>query len=158
MSLGFITRVADWLRSLFGQKKRMENHRERESPVPVEIELPESVVTLDNYIQARRFLYKEGSPVGRLRSHRHPDIRCIPVRNFAEAYCFFIRLCDQRLIVLRQAAGILHYECRLADGTVLFDLTDRIRGKPQGTIAVLKINWAEFDAQIAEIEFVHLEK
>lgn len=159
---GFIKKTIDWWRKLFRRNERQE----RKAPVPIEKalpegerKLPESFSVRDDFVRARCFLLKEDRlPAGRSRRSRRPDIRCIPVRNFTEAYCFFIRLCDQRSFVFRQAAGILHYEARLSGGTVLFDLTDKIRGKPPGTLAVLKINKAALDTQIAEIEFIQTKK
>lgn len=146
---GFIIKAVGWLRWLFGWNK----YKERETPSGVDPELPPGAVTLDKYVQARRFLYEGGCPVGRPHS-RHPDIRRIYVKSFSEAYCFFLRLCDQRQIAVRQAAGSLHYEVQLSDKTVIFDLTDKIHGKAPGTLAVLKINTEETDMPIKEIEFV----
>lgn len=150
MSGGFITKMRDWLQRLFGKKKP----KEIETPASVAIELPEEVVSLDYFTQARHFLYKEGRPVGRPRSRRHSDIRCIQVNSFSDAYCFFLRLCDQRQIKFRQVAGYVHFELKHSDETVIFDLTDKIGGKPQGTLAVLKINKEETDIPMTEIEFV----
>lgn len=154
MSGGFISKAVDWLRRLFGWKRC----KERETPDTGAIELPEDVVSLDYFVQARHFLYKEGRPVGRPRSRRHPNIRCIQVDGFSEAYCFFLRLCDQRQIVFRRAAGYFHFELKHSDKTVIFDLTDKISGKPQGTLAVLKINKEETDIPMTEIEFVQSKK
>lgn len=154
MSGGFIKKAVDWLRKLFGWKR----YKEREKPIPAVMELPNDVVSLDYFVQARHFLYKEGRPVGRPRSRRHPDIRCIQVDSFSQAYCFFLRLCDQRQVVFRRVAGYFHFELKHSDKTVIFDLTDKISGKPQGTLAILKINKEETDIPITEIEFVQSKK
>lgn len=153
MSGGFILKSAIWLRRLLGGKKR----KEKEAQVMVTTELPEDNISSDYSVQARRFLYNEGHPVGRPCNHRRPDIRRIEVNSFTEAYCFFLRLCDQRQIVFRQAAGYFHYELKYSDKTVIFDLTDKIGGKPQGTLAVLMINEEEIDMPMTEIEFVQLK-
>lgn len=154
MPSGFLVKVADWLRKLFGWKKQGK----KASTVIIEKDIPGSSTVHDNFIRPRHFLLKGGNPVGRSRSRRHPDIRCVTVDNFTGAYRFFIRLCDQRLIVFRQVAGVMHYELKLSDGTVIFDLTDKTTGRPQGTVAVLRINKEKSGVQIKEIEFVQSKK
>lgn len=154
MAGSLLAKAVGWLRKLFRGEKA-ENpvssiYRENEASIPPAI--PEF------YLQGHRFLLQDGHPVGRQRSRRHSGIRCLPVKNFAEAYCFFIRLCDQRRIILRQAGGYLHYELLSKKKTVIFDLTDRIIGKPPGTIAVLKVNAAIVGIEVTEIEFVELKK
>ncbi len=154
MAIGFIAKAVEAFRKLFGRKKVKHStssisRRNTSPPPPIAPEV---------YLQERRFLLRNGEPVGRTRNRRHPTIRCLPVRNFAEAYRFFIRLCDQRRVVLRQAGGYLHYELILDEETVVLDLTDKTKGKPPGTIAVLKVHAIISDGAITEIEFIKLKR
>jgi len=142
---GYIKKAVNWFRQLSGKKKG----KEHTFPLPFPDTPQQDTVTPENPEQIYRLILQESRP----RSRRHPEIRCIPVKNFAEAYRFFIRLCDQRYLIIHQAAGTLHYRMQLSDGTVLFDFSAKTAGKPAGTIAVLKINEAASGEQITEIEF-----
>lgn len=147
---GFIKRMTDWLRKLFQRKKKMG------LPALLQEETQEAVIVLDEFAKARHFLYEGKGLIGCPHSRRYPEIRSLPVKNFAEAYRFFIKLCDQRQLVRINVAGSLHYRIQLSDGTIIFDLTDKVSGRQVGTLAVLKINTVKFTGQISEIEFIKI--
>lgn len=163
MAFGFVKKTTNGLCKLFKQQKPEGNSklnpRRNRFPVTSPSEVREGFAAPHSLVQAHRLLFEINCPPRRSpHRRRHPDIRCMPVKNFAEAYRFFIRLFDQRYLSIRQSAGILHYQMQLSDGTVIFDLTDKVTGKPPGTVAVLKINKILYGMQLAEIEFIQSQK
>lgn len=58
--------------------------------------------------QARYFLLRNNKPVGKPFSYYHPEIRIVHVGSFVNAFLFFLRMCDQRLLTYRQTGEYLH--------------------------------------------------
>lgn len=54
------------------------------------------------------FLLRNNKPVGKPFSYYHPEIRIVHVGSFVNAFLFFLRMCDQRLLTYRQTGEYLH--------------------------------------------------
>ncbi|WP_455671597.1 hypothetical protein [Phocaeicola sp.] len=102
--------------------------------------------------QAQNCLFKDKAPIGKPFGHR-AEIRVLYVNNFVEAFLFFLRMCDQRLLDYRQAGGHLSCHATFPDGSGKLAFTDKVTCRNKAVIAVLKIEICGLQPQISEIRF-----
>ena len=104
--------------------------------------------------QARYFLLRNNKPVGKPFSYYHPEIRIVHVGSFVNAFLFFLRMCDQRLLTYRQTGEYLHCTAVFPDesGNLYFTNKVTCRNK-ENTVAVLKIDYVGLKPKITEIRF-----
>lgn len=102
--------------------------------------------------QAQYFLFKAGKPIGKPFGRRS-EIRIVYVNNFVEAFLFFLRLCDQRLLDYRQTGGHLDCTATFPDGNGHLVFTDRATCRSKAVIAVLKVEITGLQPRLSEIRF-----
>ena len=97
---------------------------------------------------------KDNKLVGKPLSSYHPEIRIIHVDSFVNAFLFFLRMCDQRLLTYRQTGEHLHCTAVFPDesGNLYFTNKVTCRNK-ENTVAVLKIDYMGLKPRISEIRF-----
>lgn len=102
--------------------------------------------------QVRRFLLKDDKLIGK-PFNRHPEIRIVCVDNFVGAFLFFLRMCDQRLLIFNQRAGHLWCTANFPNGSGKLSFTDKITCRNKAVIAILKVECLAIRPQISEIRF-----
>lgn len=160
MNMKFFQRLAEKIRRSFGKDKlrtTAPDERQRQ-PLP-EVEKPSATVVTNSSIaadncvkQACNFLYKGDKPIGKSFGRRS-EIRVVYVNSFVEAFLFFLRLCDQRLLSCRQKCGHLDCSAVFPDGRGSLFFTDKVRCRNKAVIALLKIEIKELQPQLSEIRF-----
>ncbi|RHJ91309.1 hypothetical protein DW095_09940 [Bacteroides sp. AM07-16] len=137
MASRFFQKVKGYILHLFCHKKRKHH-------------------TVENtcFQKAMYFLLKDGHPVGKAKSRKHPEIRIIKVRNFTEAYQLFLRLCDQRSLRIRHAAGYIYYDQIFPNEKGSIEFSDKVTNKGKETIAILKVNLPDMKIPFFEIRFI----
>ncbi|SEF52957.1 hypothetical protein [Parabacteroides chinchillae] len=100
------------------------------------------------------FLLKNQSPIGKAKSKRHPEIRIIKVSSFTDAYLFFLRMCDQRLLETRKAADYLYYSVTFPNGKGYIELSDKVGNIHKNTVAILKVKIPDLKPIFSEIRFI----
>lgn len=100
------------------------------------------------------FFLRNNKPVGKPFSYYHPEIRIVHVGSFVNAFLFFLRMCDQRLLTYRQTGEYLHCTAVFPDesGNLYFTNKVTCRNK-ENTVAVLKIDYVGLKPKITEIRF-----
>lgn len=156
MTINFFKRLAEKIRQPF-RKQELE-------PVPVPIEkeklTTEEPATKDadtacsgkHTKQVREFLFKGNEPIGKPFGRR-TEIRVLYVNSFVEAFLFFLRLCDQRLLDCRQTENHLDCHATFPDGSGKLAFTDKVTCRNKAVIAMLKIEICGLQPQISEIRF-----
>ena len=149
MKLNFFKRLAE--------KVRLPSKTEEKETVTAIAEQQTTTVETENVSgncvkQAQNFLYNGNKPIGKPFGRR-TEIRIVYVNNFTEAFLFFLRLCDQRLLDYRQTGD--HVDCTAAfpngEGTLAF--TDKVNCRNKAVIAVLKIQITGLQPRLSEIRF-----
>lgn len=109
----------------------------------------------ENCIRRIKYLLlNDGQAIGKAYSSTHPDIRIVSAKNFSDAYRFFIKLCDQRLLRYRQVRGHLFYKIELPDNIGNLELSDKINKKNDRIVAVIRTDITEITPHVKEIRFM----
>lgn len=104
--------------------------------------------------QARYFLLRNNKLVGKPFSYYHPEIRIVHVGSFVNAFLFFLRMCDQRLLTYRQTGEYLHCTAVFPDESGNLYFTNKVTCRNrENTVAVLKIDYVGLKPKITEIRF-----
>lgn len=100
------------------------------------------------------FLLRNNKPVGKPFSYYHPEIRIVHVGSFVNAFLFFLRMCDQRLLTYRQTGEYLHCTAVFPDESGNLYFTNKVTCRNrENTVAVLKIDYVGLKPKITEIRF-----
>ena len=162
MKLTFFKRVGEKIRHPF-RKENTETVVVSEAVPQLEVDNADEITINEPSVamsavkcaeQARYFLLKDNKLVGKPLSSYHPEIRIIHVDSFVNAFLFFLRMCDQRLLTYRQTREHLHCTAVFPDesGNLYFTNKVTCRNK-ENTVAVLKIDYMGLKPRISEIRF-----
>jgi len=142
--------IYNWLKKLFARKSTS-----KKLPVFENTESNKQAVSCT--LQINQILFQTLQNAGKAYRKRFPSIRVIQVNSFADAYCFFLDLCDPKQIKYKHVAGYLYYKVDLPKQSGTLILTDKTKKRPSGMIALLQLNIQGENNSISEIRFIQIQ-
>lgn len=85
---------------------------------------------------------------------RMPEVKCMKVDGFTDAYRFMLMLCGKPDFSLRRRGRHFLYVVILPGNAGTLELTDKVRGTDKRVAAVLRLNIPACRCEVKEIRFI----